>query len=147
MLAVLFLGTAALLPLTGGESITPDHVGHWALAYRAFIAVLIVAFFGVCWTQRGQTLGMMSWKIRIESHDGHALRWPRVALRMGLGLALVVTLAIGLWLLERSATTAARVAGALLLTPVVVNYLWMLRDASRRTLQDAITGCRVVRTG
>jgi uncharacterized RDD family membrane protein YckC len=145
LLAVLFLGTAMLLPLTGGESITADHVGRWALLYQGFVAVLTVGFFGVSWTRRGQTLGMMSWKIRIETLEGLPLGWSQVALRLGLGLALVVMLAIGLWLLNRGTTWLAQVAGGLLLAPAAINYLWMLRDQSRSTLQDVLSRTRVLR--
>ena len=35
----------------------------------------------------------------------------------------------------------------LLLVPTVVNYLWMGFDPEARTLQDQLTGCRVVRIG
>jgi uncharacterized RDD family membrane protein YckC len=145
LLAVLFLGTAMLLPLTGGESITSDHVGRWALLYRAFVGALIIVFFGVSWTSRGQTLGMMSWKIRIETREGLRLAWSCVVVRLGLGLALVVALAIGLWLLDRGATPLAKSAGALLLAPVALNWLWMLRGTSRLTLQDALSRTRVMR--
>ncbi len=147
LLAVLFVGTALLLPFTGGESITPDHVGSWALVYHAFIVALVVGFFGISWTGRGQTLGMLSWKIRIETCEGRRLDWPRVALRMLLGLALVVALAIGTWLLARGATPLARAGGALLLAPVALNWLWMFRGAGRRTLQDALSRTRVLRLG
>lgn len=145
LLAVLFVGTALLLPLTGGESITPDHVGTWVLVYRTFIVALVVGFFGVSWTGRGQTLGMMSWKIRIETCEGRRIGWRRVALRMTLGLALVAALAIGSWLLARGATPPARAGGGLLLAPVALNWLWMLRGPSRQTLQDALSRTRVLR--
>jgi uncharacterized RDD family membrane protein YckC len=147
LLAVLFLGTVALLPLTGGESLTPDHIGAWALAYRGFVVLLVIVFFGVFWTRRGQTLGMMSWKIRIETASGACLDWPRVALRLGLGLILVVALTIGLWLLRGDETPLATAGSVVLLAPVAINYLWMLRDPARRTLQDVLSGCRVVRVG
>ena len=147
LLAVLFVGTALLLPFTGGESITPDHVGFWALVYRAFIGALVVGFFGISWTGRGQTLGMMSWKIRIETCEGGRLDWPCVALRMLFGLALVVALAIGAWLLVRGTTPLARTGGALLLAPVALNWLWMFRGPGRQTLQDALSRTRVLRLG
>lgn len=147
LVAVLFLGTVALLPLSGGESLTADHVGAWAHLYHLFVGALLVGFFGVFWTKRGQTLGMMSWKIRIEAQDGALIRWPRVTLRLAIGVLLVSSLSIGLWLLRGDEPPALTAAAAALLAPVAVNYLWMLRDASRRTLQDLLSGCRVVRTG
>lgn len=147
LLAVLFLGTVALLPLSGGESLTADHIGAWAHLYHLFIGALLVGFFGVFWTKRGQTLGMMSWKIRIEDRAGALIGWPRVTLRLLIGVVLVTSLSIGLWLLRGDEAPALTAAAAALLAPVFVNYLWMLRDASRRTLQDLLSGCRVVRIG
>jgi uncharacterized RDD family membrane protein YckC len=147
LLAVLFLGTVALLPLSGGESLTADHIGAWAHLYHLFVGALLIGFFGVFWTKRGQTLGMMSWKIRIEAGDGALLGWRRVTLRLVIGLALVVAASIGLWLLRGDQPTSFTAGAVALLAPVAVNYLWMLRDASRRTLQDQLSGCRVVRIG
>ena len=103
LLAVLFLGTLVLLPFTGGESITPQDSGAWAYAYRGWVALLTLGFFGVSWTRRGQTLGMMSWKIRLVRLDGSAFRWIHVLSRLGVGMALVVAAALGLWLLQDGA--------------------------------------------
>lgn len=145
LVAVLFLGTLALLPLTGGEAITPQDSGALEYLYRGWIALLTLGFFGLPWVRTGQTLGMMSWKLRLERVDGGRLRWIEVAGRLAIG-ALVVTAAVaGLWLAGRQGTPAW--LPGLLLLPAVVNYLWMGFDREARTLQDQLTGCRMVRTG
>jgi len=147
LLAVLFLGTLALLPLTGGEAITPQDSGPWEHLYRAWIVALTAGFFGLSWTRRGQTLGMMSWKIRLSRDDGTPLRWRHVLGRLAVGLALVVAAAAGLWRLRSAQGIPELAAGAVLLLPVVLNYGFARLDTHRRTLQDRLTGCRVTRTG
>jgi uncharacterized RDD family membrane protein YckC len=145
LVAVLFLGTLALLPLTGGEAITPQGSGALEYLYRGWIALLTLGFFGLPWVRTGQTLGMMSWKLRLERMDGGRLRWIEVAARLAIGAVVVTAAVAGLWLAGRPGT-AAWLPGLLLL-PAVVNYLWMGFDREARTLQDQLTGCRVVRTG
>jgi uncharacterized RDD family membrane protein YckC len=147
LLAVLFLGTLALLPLTGGESITPQDSGAWELAYRAWVMLLTAGFFGISWTRRGQTLGMMSWKIRLLRDDGTLLRWPRALLRLLLGAAVALAALVGLLSVARTGSLLPAGWGSALLLPAAANYLWMGFDPEARTLQDRLSGCRVVRCG
>lgn len=142
--AVLFLGTLVLLPFSGGESITPRQSGAWGYAYRGWIALLVAGFFGLPWTRRGQTLGMMSWKIRLERADGGLLRWRGALLRLALGSLAAFGALAGLLALARGGT-AGRTLGALLLLPAAANYLWMAFDRETRTLQDRLSGSRMLR--
>jgi len=143
LLAVLFLGTLVLLPLSGGEAITPQDSGPWEYLYRGWVALITLGFFGIPWTRRGQTLGMMSWKIRLERRGGGLPGWPDSTRRLLVGGAILVAAATGAWLLRQ---TDSWVGGALLL-PAAVNYLWMAFDRDSRTLQDMLTGGRVVCIG
>jgi len=145
LVSVLFLGTVVLLPLSGGEAITPQESGPWEYLYRAWIALLALGFFGVSWTRRGQTLGMMSWKIRVEREDGTRLGWLASLQRLAIGGAVVIITVMGLWLLRTGHSIYAAIGGWALLVPVAVNYAWMWRDAGRRTLHDQLSRCRVVR--
>lgn len=145
--AVLFLGTLLLLPLTGGEAITPQQSGPWELAYRGWIALLLGIFFGFSWTRRGQTLGMMSWKIRLQRLDGRLPGWRRALGRLVAGGVLAVCALAGLVSLTRGSEAPAGTWGVMLLLPALADYLSMAFDPARRTLLDRLTGCRVVRTG
>jgi uncharacterized RDD family membrane protein YckC len=145
--AVLFLGTLVLLPMSGGEAITPQQSGAWEYAYRAWILLLVAGFFGVSWTARGQTLGMMSWKIRLEREGGGLPGWRRALLRLGLGAIPVLAALVSLLapaLGERAPPGAWRL---MLLLPALANYLWVAIDPEAGTLLDRLTGCRVLRTG
>jgi uncharacterized RDD family membrane protein YckC len=143
--AVLFLGTLALLPFTGGQAITPQDSGLWELLYRVYVAALALGYFGVSWTRRGQTLGMMSWKIRVERCDGTRLGWLDCLRRLAVGATLAIGAAIGSWLLRSPAGTPAWFGGCALWLPVAVNYLWLWRGGESRTLHDRLSGCRMVR--
>ncbi|MGB5131895.1 MAG: RDD family protein, partial [Steroidobacteraceae bacterium] len=58
LFAVLFVGTIAVLPLTGGAAIRPESQGLGTFfVYRAFLALLAFGYFGIAWTRGGRTLG------------------------------------------------------------------------------------------
>jgi uncharacterized RDD family membrane protein YckC len=147
LLAVLFLGTLVLLPMTGGEPITPQDSGAWEYAYRGWVTLLALGFFGISWTQRGQTLGMMSWKIRLVNEDGGLPGLWQVTLRLVSGAALLLCALLALISIARPQTSSLGQWTAILLVPVAVNYLWMAFDPASCSLQDRLTGCRVERTG
>lgn len=87
LIAVLFLMTAILLPITK-DAISPSN-----LLFKFYIAAVIFLFFGWFWVHGGQTLGMRAWKIRVELDNGHNLDWPQALLRFIIG---VLTFGVGL---------------------------------------------------
>ena len=118
LLAVLMVATALFLPLTGGEAIDPQADPLLELLYRLTLVLLIVGFNGLFWTRRGQTLGMQSWRLRVEREDGRLLTW---------------------------ADTLRRLAWAVLsLAPLGLGYLWIAIDPERRAWHDRLSGTRVV---
>jgi uncharacterized RDD family membrane protein YckC len=118
LLALLMVATALFLPLTGGEAIDPR--GHPTLefVYRLVLVGLVVGFFGLFWTRRGQTLGMATWRLRVEREDGRLLTWGDALRR--LGWALVSLLPAGL------------------------GFAWVLVDPERRAWHDRLSRTRVV---
>lgn len=111
--AVLFVATAALLPITGGEAIGPE--SSW---YSAYLLVVSFGYFGWFWTHGGQTLGMRSWRVRLQGASGNRATWRQ---------ALVRFVAAGLsWL------------------ALGVGFLWMLVDPERLTWHDRISATRIV---
>lgn len=145
LLALLFVATFVLLPLTGGEAITAARYGAGAWLYRAYLALLSFGYFGWSWTHSGQTLGMKSWQLRLESRDGSMPRWPDALRRFAFGLALALAAGFGLWLAAKPASSARALAGAGLLLPAIGNYAWILFDARGRCLQDLVSRTRIVR--
>jgi uncharacterized RDD family membrane protein YckC len=93
--------TFALLPLTGGEAITTDRVGALAYAYHALLLLVVVLFFGAFWTRRGQTLGMLAWRLKLQRLDGTRPTWRDVLLRLSGAVASLLLLGLGyfwIWL-------------------------------------------------
>jgi uncharacterized RDD family membrane protein YckC len=116
--AVLMVATALFLPLTGGEALDPATRPVLAYAYRVVLLLLVVGFYGLFWTQRGQTLGMASWRLRVEREDGRLLTWPDALRRLA-------------W-------------ATLSLLPAGLGFAWILVDDRRRAWHDRLSGTRVV---
>jgi uncharacterized RDD family membrane protein YckC len=118
LLAVLMVATAMFLPLTGGEAVDPQRTPVLEFVYRLLLLVLVVGFFGLFWTHRGQTLGMASWRLRVEREDGRLLGWSDAARRLGWAIVSLVPLGLG--------------------------FAWILIDPQRRAWHDRLSGTRVV---
>ena len=117
--ALLMLVTWLLLPLTGGRAIVAETPG-WLLAYRGLLIAVLAAYFGLCWTRGGQTLGMLAWRIRVVRENGARLRWRDAGLRLAAALLS--------WI------------------PVGLGYLWLLVDREGLTWHDRLSKTRVVNT-
>jgi uncharacterized RDD family membrane protein YckC len=95
LLALWFIATALLLPLTGGEAVS----AHNPLlpAYLLFIAFF---FYGWFWMHGGQTLGMRSWRLQLRSLRAGPLSWWQVLLRFLVAIPSGTLFGAGyLWML------------------------------------------------
>jgi uncharacterized RDD family membrane protein YckC len=145
VIALGFIVTFAMLPLTGGEAIlteTQRYLGH---AYHALLAIVVFAYFGLSWTRSGQTLGMRAWRIRLESRDGTPVNWLDALVRCLLGAGLAWLASAGAWQLARPGTALGTLGAAALVAPLALNYLWVFVDAEGRSLQDLAGAVRVLR--
>jgi uncharacterized RDD family membrane protein YckC len=118
LLALLMAATALLLLLTGGEAIDPRTHPALEILYRLVLVVLIVGFFGLPWTRSGQTLGMATWRLRVEREDGRSLTWGDSLRRLGWALLSLLPLGLG--------------------------FAWVLVDPERRAWHDRLSRTRVV---
>lgn len=103
------------------------------------VATFATLYFGYGWRKAGQTLGMKSWKIRVEYPDGTLLHWGGVLRRLGCAAPFYVLL-----LMSSLAFMQHRypLAFALCL-PMVANAGWLLWKG-RGALHDEWSGTRVV---
>jgi uncharacterized RDD family membrane protein YckC len=118
VVALLFIVTALFLPFTGGEAITPDRSGALELVYRAVLLLVVVLFFCLFWTWRGQTLGMLAWRLRVERNDGRFLTWRDALVRFGGACVSLAALGLG--------------------------YFWIWIDRDKLAWHDRWSGTRVV---
>lgn len=145
VVALAFVVTFAMLPLTHGEAIVTSSQGWIGRAYHAVVYAVVFGYFGWCWTRTGQTLGLKAWRMRLDTDIGGRLGWGGAVTRFLLGTGIVVLAGIGLWTL-RTAHGALQSAGAaLLVAPLVVNYGWVAFDPAKRSLLEVVGRTRVLR--
>ncbi len=95
LLAILFIATACVVALRGGEALPS---GQWL--YSVYLLAITFFFFGWFWTHGGQTLGMKAWNIRVCTQDGGDPSWSRSGLRWLAACLSVGSLGLGyLWVL------------------------------------------------
>lgn len=89
--------------------------GPWV---NSILFLEIYAFFAFFWVRRGQTLGMLAWRMQVRSMGGGPITLTQATLRF-IG-ALLSFAALGL------------------------GYLWILVDRQRRSWSDLLSGSRIV---
>lgn len=116
ILALWFVLTALLLPLTGGEALPEQGPWHWA--YQALLGLSALGFYLGFWRKGGQTLGMRAWRVRLIDEAGET---PRLA----------ALLRRALWALPSWGLMG-------------IGVLAMVLDPKRRALQDRMSGTRLI---
>lgn len=93
LFAILFLATAVLLPLSGGEAIAPHN--PW---FTTYLFLIVFFFFAWFWTHGGQTLGMRAWRLRVQQPNGQAITLWQALLRFLTAMVSWGVLGLGfLW--------------------------------------------------
>jgi uncharacterized RDD family membrane protein YckC len=113
LMAVFFVATVPVLFITGGEGVPAGDP-----LFRAYLFLVCFLYFAIPWLRGGQTLGMKTWRIRVERADGAPLRPPDALMRFVVSLASAAVLGLG--------------------------FLWILLDPERRAWHDRAAGTRVV---
>ena len=94
VVALAVIVTLLFFPFTG-KAITPGESGAVERIYQAALLLVVVLFFCVFWTWRGQTLGMLAWRLRVERNDGAFLTWRDALLRLGGAWVSFAALGLG----------------------------------------------------
>ncbi len=102
--------TIVILVTIRGDAV----IGAWV---QSLLFIELFAFFAYFWIKRGQTVGMLAWRLRIVSTGPMSLR--RVLLRFIGALLGAACLFLG--------------------------YIWILFDGERRSWSDLLSGTQVVR--
>jgi len=105
--------TLVLLPFNGGKAIQPHNI-----LYKVYLLGVSFVYFGWQWTRGGHTLGMRSWRIRVENEDGSRITWAQAALRFLTAIVSWLTAGLG--------------------------FLWSLFDRRRRCWHDLASRTRLV---
>ena len=114
LVVALWMVTMFVLVVVNGGNEVPASVTQPVAVFELF------TFFAYFWLHRGQTLGMMAWRLRlVSSGTAPGPITPRQALLRFIGASL-----------------AFASAG--------IGYVWMWFDHERRTWPDMLSGTRVV---
>jgi uncharacterized RDD family membrane protein YckC len=86
--------------------------------HQSFLFLSVFLFYGYFWTRSGQTIGMMAWRIRVQTVEGYSLSWKHALIRFFTAGASLACLGLG--------------------------YLWMLFSDQHLTWHDQVSNTRVV---
>lgn len=101
LLAMLFIATAIAMIFNQGNAIEPGQAIY--PFYIVYLLVLSFVFYGWFWTHGGQTLGMKTWKMRLQQDDGKPLSWNLALIRFAIALVSGSVLGLGfIWSLFES---------------------------------------------
>ena len=113
VLALMFIATLPFVAVRGGEPVEAE--GNQL--YQATMLLVVYLFFTGFWSWSGKTLGMQSWRLRLEKPDGRVPGFGTASLRFAA--------AILSWL------------------PLGLGFFWQLWDKDRLTWHDRLSGTRV----
>jgi uncharacterized RDD family membrane protein YckC len=111
-LALLFLGTLPFIGARGGESVDPGNS-----TYQIFMLLILFVFFVGFWAGYGRTLGMQSWRLKIETELGTRPTYTQAGIRF---FAAILS-----WL------------------PLGLGFFWQLWDKDGLAWHDRLSGTRL----
>ena len=111
-LALLFLGTLPFIGVRDGASVTPGDT-----LYQLFMLLILLIFYVGFWAGYGRTLGMQSWRLKIETENGDK---PGYLQASGRFFAAILS-----WL------------------PAGLGFWWQLWDKDGLTWHDRLSGTRL----
>ncbi|MCK4833673.1 MAG: RDD family protein [Gammaproteobacteria bacterium] len=77
--AILLVIAATIMTINHGEPIETDD--SFRPAYVFFMISICYLYFAWFWVHGGQTLGMKTWRISLQSDDGKNISWKIAAIR------------------------------------------------------------------
>lgn len=95
LIALFFIATALLLLTNDGQAIPAGNFYN-----QLYLLSISYIFFGWFWTHGGQTIGMRTWKIKIQNPDGTNFNWLQATERFLMALISLACVGIGFfWML------------------------------------------------
>jgi uncharacterized RDD family membrane protein YckC len=113
LLALLFIATTAAMVVNRGNAIVPGQPLY--PFYVVYLLAISFVYYSWFWTHGGQTLGMKTWKMKLQQENGEAVTWS-------LALVRFITAIIS-W----------SAAG--------LGFFWSLFHPQKRTWHDLVSKC------
>ena len=92
VLALMFLCTLPFVAMLGGEPVGPGNI-----AYQLTLLLIAYLFFTGYWSLYGRTLGMQSWRLKIETADGGKPGFGAASLRFFAAIISWLPAGLGFW--------------------------------------------------
>lgn len=117
--ALLFIAEILPVSLNHGVAISEaSGVFIYYFVHPMYLLLVCFVFFGWFWTHGGQTLGMKTWRLQLQTLDGGNISWSVAGVRF---LAAIVS-----WM----------VFG--------LGFIWSLFDSRKRTWHDMMSGTMLI---
>lgn len=110
--SLIILATAFALIVNQGESFQSVQ-----FIFLGYLFIIISLFFTWFWKRSGQTLGMLSWKLKLVDEQNQLLSWPLVWKR---------------WLIAIPCTLTG------------ISWIWCLFDGNKQSLHDRICKTQII---
>ncbi|MYL22307.1 RDD family protein [Halomonas alkaliantarctica] len=98
------------------EEVGTHAIEIWTL--RLLLVLSAMGFFTFSWTRGGMTLGMQSWRLRVQTVDGYSITLGQSIIRCLVAWVSLAALGLGYW--------------------------WVMFDSERRSWPDLVSGTRTV---
>jgi uncharacterized RDD family membrane protein YckC len=92
VIALMGFGTVPTLIIRGGEAIDPGNVN-----YQLILLAIAWLFFAMFWSRYGRTLGLQSWRMRIEMFDGSKPTFVAASIRFFAAILSWLPAGLGFW--------------------------------------------------
>ena len=112
LVALLFMATIPFIALRGGEAVDPD-----TASYQLSLLAVAYLFFVGFWCRVGSTLGMRSWRLRVEAEGQRLPSATQASVRFFVAIFSWLCLGLG--------------------------FLWQLWDKDGLTWHDRASGTRL----
>src|SRR5690554_1122565 len=101
VIAIWMIAGGVGVVLNGGEAVSSQINSQAEVAlFNSALFCITFLFYAFFWTRNGQTLGMLAWRLRVQTLEGGRLSWSRALLRFLCAIPSLGLFGIGLiWML------------------------------------------------
>jgi uncharacterized RDD family membrane protein YckC len=138
---VLLFGVVMIAGLIYAAATQQRHALMGQTGLRVFLFVLIGAYFVTCWARSGQTLAMLTWRIRLVTSSGEPVSWMRGLARYLLSWLWFVPALVALW---AAGLKAAWPAAAVIAVGIIAYAALAWLHPSRQFWHDLACGTRLI---
>jgi uncharacterized RDD family membrane protein YckC len=92
VMALMAFGTVPAVVIRGGEAVDPG-----SITYKLAMLAIAWLFFAIFWSRYGRTLGLQSWRMRIETFEGSQPTFAAASIRFFAAILSWLPAGLGFW--------------------------------------------------